>query len=164
MELNDIKTETPRQGKGGTDQMSEQNGIQTSRDDPVTKDSKANTAGTNLSTRDKGASFSEDDPVKIPGIAQLQRCVIFMETHRKIIVRIIKCLLLVGYFVYLGFAIAHHVGDEGSWRLIICTILGLCLIAWHFVKKTKYYNRWKELIESSDTWYSEGKKSLIVRW
>ena len=76
----------------------------------------------------------------------------------------LKALLFVGYFVYFGFAVAHHIGDEGSWRLIGCTLLAVCLMIWRLFKRSKLYNYWNSAMNAVGDSYSEGKRSTVVRW
>ncbi|XP_060073867.1 solute carrier family 28 member 3-like [Ylistrum balloti] len=48
----------------------------------------------------------------------------------------IYVILLVLYFVYFGFAMAHEkFGDEGSIRLLVCTILFVIGLCWNFCRK-----------------------------
>ncbi|XP_045173475.2 solute carrier family 28 member 3-like [Mercenaria mercenaria] len=75
-----------------------------------------------------------------------------------------KVLLFLGYFVYFGFALSYHIGDEGSWRLIGCTILGVWIISWSLLKKTQCYSCWSSIVENFFDKYSKGKSSLILRW
>lgn len=85
------------------------------------------------------------------------------KNHEKFMI-VFKVALLLGYFVYFGFAVSHHVGDEGSWRLIGFTIFGAWIIAWNLMKKTSCYSRLKLLIDSLFYQYKKGKRSLVIRW
>lgn len=88
----------------------------------------------------------------------------FFEKKRDTIVLVAKVFLLIGFFVYFGFAVAHYVGDEGSWRLIGFTIFGICLLAWRYLKRTKIYEFWKSFTSSVSEAYSTGKRSTVIRW
>ncbi|XP_033762017.1 solute carrier family 28 member 3-like isoform X2 [Pecten maximus] len=57
-------------------------------------------------------------------------------SHSDVIWGCIYLILFVLYFVYFGFAMAHEkFGDEGSIRLLVCTILFLVGLCWHFLSK-----------------------------
>ncbi|XP_076461138.1 putative transporter HI_0519 [Babylonia areolata] len=59
--------------------------------------------------------------------------------HRVWIVRVVLVLLLLAYLAYFVYAMTREVGDEGSLRLLVCTVLGLVLLAlylaWDFVSR-----------------------------
>ncbi|XP_060586075.1 solute carrier family 28 member 3-like [Ruditapes philippinarum] len=75
-----------------------------------------------------------------------------------------KVVLLLAYFVYFGFALSYHIGDEGSWRLIGCTICGILIIAWHVLKRTGFHSKLTAGLQALCTEYSKGNRSLILRW
>ena len=50
----------------------------------------------------------------------------------------IKIILLFGFLGYVGYAFSVRFGDEGSIRLLVCTVFGLSLIAWRTFKRSKY--------------------------
>ncbi|RUS81623.1 hypothetical protein EGW08_010636 [Elysia chlorotica] len=43
-------------------------------------------------------------------------------------------VFLIGYIVYFVFAMVHKFGDEGSYRLLICTALGVWIVVWPYIK------------------------------
>ncbi|WAR01097.1 S28A3-like protein [Mya arenaria] len=75
-----------------------------------------------------------------------------------------RVLLLIAYFVYFGFAVSYHVGDEGSWRLIVATVFGIWLIVWHFLKRTHFYVILVKFSENALHEFAKGKRSLVVNW
>ncbi|XP_060561577.1 solute carrier family 28 member 3-like [Ruditapes philippinarum] len=75
-----------------------------------------------------------------------------------------KVVLVLGYFVYFGFALAYHIGDEGSWRLVWCTALGVWIACWGLLKRTKCYTGWSLAVDKLFAEYSKGRRSSIFRW
>jgi hypothetical protein len=75
-----------------------------------------------------------------------------------------KVVLVLGYFVYFGFALAYHIGDEGSWRLVWCTALGVWIACWGLLKRTKCYTGWSLAVDKLFVEYSKGRRSSIFRW
>ncbi|XP_069110966.1 uncharacterized transporter HI_0519-like [Argopecten irradians] len=58
------------------------------------------------------------------------------KSHSDVIWTCIYVILIVLYFIYFGFAMAHEkFGDEGSIRLLVCTILFVIGLCWHFLSK-----------------------------
>ncbi|RUS69890.1 hypothetical protein EGW08_022348 [Elysia chlorotica] len=55
-------------------------------------------------------------------------------THKVIFWRCVGIVLLVAFLVYFGFAMAHEFGDEASIRLLVCTILGFCILLLHLMR------------------------------
>ncbi|KAL4224356.1 hypothetical protein ACF0H5_017810 [Mactra antiquata] len=88
----------------------------------------------------------------------------FLDKHRETCWVILKVLLLMGYFVYFGFAVSYHLGDEGSWRLVGFTILGAWLISWNLLKKTKCHQLYSRFVDGFISQYNTGRRSLIIRW
>ncbi|XP_052798136.1 solute carrier family 28 member 3-like [Mya arenaria] len=84
--------------------------------------------------------------------------------NNKAIKTVLKLILLLAYFVYFGFALAYHVGDEGSWRLIVCTIFGVLLILWRLFKRTRVYLIWESFLNKVSEEHSKGRRSLVLRW
>ncbi|XP_053375871.1 solute carrier family 28 member 3-like isoform X2 [Mercenaria mercenaria] len=93
-----------------------------------------------------------------------QKTRIYLEDNFDRIILLGKVLLFLGYFVYFGFALSYHIGDEGSWRLIGCTILGVWITFWSLLKKTRCYSGWSSFVDKVYDEYAKGKRSLIVRW
>ncbi|KAK3782739.1 hypothetical protein RRG08_037738 [Elysia crispata] len=44
-------------------------------------------------------------------------------------------VFLIGFVIYFIFAMIHKFGDEGSYRLLVCTILGIWIIIWPYIKR-----------------------------
>lgn len=88
----------------------------------------------------------------------------FFEKKHDTIILVVKVFVLIGFFVYFGFAVAHYVGDEGSWRLIGFTIFGICLLVWRYLKRTNIYKFWKSFTGSVSGAYSTGNRSTVIRW
>ncbi|XP_061179837.1 solute carrier family 28 member 3-like [Saccostrea echinata] len=60
---------------------------------------------------------------------------IVLSKHGKKISLAFKLLILLLYFVYFGYAIYYRFGDEGSIRLLVCTILGVLLLLIHIFQR-----------------------------
>ena len=61
----------------------------------------------------------------------------FQQNKGKFII-FIKIILLFGFLGYVGYAFSVRFGDEGSIRLLVCTVFGLSLIAWRTFKRSQY--------------------------
>ncbi|KAL4223564.1 hypothetical protein ACF0H5_017034 [Mactra antiquata] len=75
-----------------------------------------------------------------------------------------KLVLFIGYLVYLGFALTHRFGDEGSLRLVVCTAVGVWLWIWFRIKRTGFYTRLEILMKTANASFSKGKRRIIMRW
>ncbi|XP_046568403.1 solute carrier family 28 member 3-like isoform X1 [Haliotis rubra] len=65
------------------------------------------------------------------GVGTLQTAVTSAYTkHEKAVWMVIKILLMVGYIGYFGYAMYYRFGDEGSYRLMVVTVLGAFIILW----------------------------------
>ncbi|KAK7109406.1 hypothetical protein V1264_013453 [Littorina saxatilis] len=51
-----------------------------------------------------------------------------MTAHSQFISLAVKLLLLALYFIYFGYSMFYRFGDEGSVRLLVCTVIGLLII------------------------------------
>lgn len=114
--------------------------------------------------RDKRLDENSDDTETHVFMESWRKVCAFLGKKRNIIVAVVKALLLTGYFVYFGFTVAHHVGDEGSWRLIGFTIFGCFLLVWRYVKTTKIHRFLLSARGKLSKAYSTGKRRTIVRW
>lgn len=108
------------------------------------------------------------DPATEPSSENVLRkissnCMIFCDQHKKTIVILFKVLLFLGYLVYFGFALSYHIGDEGSWRLVGCTILGAWLISWNYLKMTSRYTKYCTFVDRIHDQYRKGNRSKITR-
>lgn len=90
----------------------------------------------------------------------------FYNFHKTVIWTIVGIVLLLLYFVYLGFALHYKFGDEGSWRLLGFTIFGVVLLV-----MIKLFNAYEKEIVSF--WAStrnarnskaSGRFSFFLRW
>ncbi|KAK3103459.1 hypothetical protein FSP39_019420 [Pinctada imbricata] len=78
----------------------------------------------------------------------------FYRTHKTKLFNTIKGIILVLYLVYVGYSFSVKFGDEGSIRLLVCTLFGLLLMTWRFIKRrhperilpNSCYNIWEEKI------------------
>ncbi|GFR93530.1 sodium/nucleoside cotransporter [Elysia marginata] len=82
--------------------------------------------------------------------------------HKVTIWRFIGIILLVAFLVYFGFAIDHEFGSEASYRLLICTILGLALLM--LVLLQSYLKPLTGRINKFITDPSYKKIRFIIRW
>lgn len=109
------------------------------------------------SARDNGTTnqtFDGEDDEPDNGfsrvVAQIQKEVHrFLETYSPTLWLLFYILLLVGYFTYFGFAMYHRFGDEGSWRLMIGTVLGSFLLALHLI--LQYRNSGQRRLDRDDS-------------
>ncbi|GFO09397.1 sodium/nucleoside cotransporter [Plakobranchus ocellatus] len=44
-------------------------------------------------------------------------------------------VFLIGFMIYLAFALRYEFGDEGSYRLVVCTVLAIIIFVWPYVKR-----------------------------
>ncbi|GFO44651.1 sodium/nucleoside cotransporter [Plakobranchus ocellatus] len=55
--------------------------------------------------------------------------------HKSTIWRVVGVLLLALYLVYFGFAMDYEFGNEASWRLLVCTVLGGLLLGLYLLRE-----------------------------
>lgn len=82
--------------------------------------------------------------------------------HKVIFWRIIGVILLVGFLVYVGFSIHHEFGSEASYRLVICTALGLVLLLIHLLRD--YFQPTVNKIDNFLSNPSYTKARFVIRW
>ncbi|PVD30119.1 hypothetical protein C0Q70_09381 [Pomacea canaliculata] len=85
----------------------------------------------------------------------------FYNTYKKLIVHVILAVLLFLYMAYFVCCMWYRFGDEGSIRLLVGTILGVLLIALHYVGD--YFdlsNALKGIVRVKD----KAKLRKIIRW
>lgn len=87
-----------------------------------------------------------------------------VKDRKDAIIKIIKLVLLLAYFVYFGFALAHKFGDEGSLRLVVCTVFGVLLALWFQFKKTRHHKNFIDLTHKLYRSYKIGNRSRVTRW
>ncbi|XP_067649192.1 uncharacterized transporter HI_0519-like isoform X2 [Haliotis asinina] len=64
-------------------------------------------------------------------VGTLQRAVTSAyNKHEEAVWMVIKFLLMLGYIGYFGYAMYYRFGDEGSYRIMVVTILGAFIILW----------------------------------
>lgn len=86
----------------------------------------------------------------------------FYMNHRSRLVLAIKLCILLLYFVFVGFAFRHRFGDEGSMRLLVCTIIGVILLIVHLLAapvKKRFCSSWPRRTSKSSQ-----KARKILRW
>ncbi|KAK3770003.1 hypothetical protein RRG08_043166 [Elysia crispata] len=92
----------------------------------------------------------EDDTGFSRCVAIVQKAVRqFVESYSATMWLFFYILLLIGYFTYFGFAMYHRFGDEGSWRLMVGTVLGSFLLALHLI--SQYRATRQERLDREDT-------------
>ncbi|XP_061179840.1 solute carrier family 28 member 3-like [Saccostrea echinata] len=55
---------------------------------------------------------------------------VVLNKYKSRVIRVLSYLLLLLYFVYLGYAMYYRFGDEGSIRLLVCSILGTIILVY----------------------------------
>ncbi|GFR94218.1 sodium/nucleoside cotransporter, partial [Elysia marginata] len=76
-------------------------------------------------------------------------------------------VFLIGFAVYFVFAMLHKFGDEGSYRLLVCTILGIWIVVWPYLKKFVITTVRKAYGSDSLTMAHSiifNKIRLVIRW
>ncbi|CAL1526427.1 unnamed protein product [Lymnaea stagnalis] len=53
--------------------------------------------------------------------------------HKNIIMSVVGAVFLLLYFAYFGYAMYYRFGDEGSIRLLVCTIIGVVMMVYNLV-------------------------------
>ena len=56
------------------------------------------------------------------------------EEHGAVIKTVIYLLFGVAYYCYFGYAMYYEFGDEGSVRLMICTVLATIFVAYNLIE------------------------------
>ncbi|XP_076439690.1 solute carrier family 28 member 3-like isoform X2 [Babylonia areolata] len=59
-----------------------------------------------------------------------------VQKHNRQVGVAVRCILLVLYFAYFGYCMYYRFGDEGSMRLLVCTVFGCLLILVHLLPAT----------------------------
>lgn len=155
MELQDVKTESQAYKTDGALDRSETNG----------HNKQSNDDGKIRNTTDKAAKQEQTNGKRqSPGKVIVNVVVNFLQRNKRGLVIGIKVFLLLAYFVYFGFSLAHQNDEEPSRRLIVCTVFGSMLILWSLFKRTIWYVRFQQCLESLPVKYSSGKRLLIIKW
>jgi len=116
------------------------------------------------STKEPSTNITEQPASTVEPPMEQTRIRRMLTKHHGKLVTLVKFTFLAAYFVYFGFAVSYHVGDERSWRLIGATILGVWLIIWNYYKSTKSYYRMSTSLSNALHSYSKGKPSIVVKW
>jgi hypothetical protein len=148
MELNEIKNENAPSEEVKHHQNNTVSGIQ------FTNKNSENGSDFKLKFSESKSKFSKTARAKIK----------YLKANSDKFILLGKVVLLLAYFVYFGFALSYHIGDEGSWRLIGCTICGILIIAWHVLKRIGFHSKLTTGFQALCTEYSKGNRSLILRW
>ncbi|XP_045171661.2 solute carrier family 28 member 3-like isoform X2 [Mercenaria mercenaria] len=88
----------------------------------------------------------------------------FMKENSDKFFIIAKGVLSLGYIAYFICALTYHFGDEGSLRLLGCTILAAWIFGWKVFSFTDFYPKWIGFIHTVYIEYCKGKRRLLVRW
>ncbi|XP_025093525.1 solute carrier family 28 member 3-like isoform X2 [Pomacea canaliculata] len=103
-----------------------------------------------------------DDGPCSRAVGRTQDAVIkFYSTHKRIIVNVFLAVLFLVYMTYFAYCMWYSFGDEGSIRLLVGTILGVFLIALHYLGD--YFNLSKAL-NGTVRVKNKAKLRKIIRW
>ncbi|XP_060085850.1 uncharacterized transporter YutK-like [Ylistrum balloti] len=83
--------------------------------------------------------------------------------HKKTVKRIIYSVLLLLYLAYAVYSLSFRFGDEGSWRLLICTILLLMYLGWRIITTLSVYQSFRKSLGPKNP-ENITKAKKIVRW
>ncbi|XP_060085849.1 uncharacterized transporter HI_0519-like [Ylistrum balloti] len=83
--------------------------------------------------------------------------------HKKILQQILFSLLLLVYLAYVVYSLLFRFGDEGSWRLLICTILLLMYLGWRIIKSLSVYRSFRKILGTKNPPNVVTVKK-IIRW
>lgn len=150
MELRDVKAELPSYKTDGTENSSGHNGLDSQKKD------------IDIERTQKHEQNGKIQPSK--GILNAHHISGCIKRNKRGFMIGFKAFLLLGYFVYFGFAVAHHKNDEPSWRLIVSTVFGVLLISWSCFKARPEYVCFQKYLDSLSQKYSSGKRRLVIRW
>ncbi|KAL5007130.1 hypothetical protein ScPMuIL_015936 [Solemya velum] len=59
----------------------------------------------------------------------------FYRRNKRSLLNALYIILVLVYLVYFGYSLHFRFGDEGSWRLAVCTVFAVSLILWNIIKK-----------------------------
>ncbi|XP_021350798.1 uncharacterized protein LOC110448730 [Mizuhopecten yessoensis] len=83
--------------------------------------------------------------------------------HQKILKTITYSILLLLFLAYVAYSLSFRFGDEGSLRLLVCTILLLMYLGWGIIKNVSLYRAFKKSLGSKNP-ENITKAKKIVRW
>lgn len=85
----------------------------------------------------------------------------FIQKHKSRIKAFVAVVCLLLYLGYVGYSLFYRFGDEGSWRLLIGTALGLLMIVWRIFTGS---NAYKKMSEGFNKLTVPEKVKLVVKW
>ncbi|XP_033762081.1 uncharacterized transporter HI_0519-like [Pecten maximus] len=83
--------------------------------------------------------------------------------YKKLIKQIVWSLLLLLYLAYVVYSLSFRFGDEGAWRLLICTILLVVYLGWGIIKTLSMYQSFKNSLGSKNP-ENITKVKKLIRW
>ncbi|XP_060085848.1 solute carrier family 28 member 3-like [Ylistrum balloti] len=83
--------------------------------------------------------------------------------HKTILKKIASAVLLLLYLAYVVYSLSFRFGDEGSWRLLICTILLLMYVGWRIITTLSVYQSFRKSLGPKNP-ENITKAKKIVRW
>lgn len=84
-----------------------------------------------------------------------------LSKHGSKIKLLFKLVLLLLYFAYFGYAMYYRFGDEGSIRLLVCTILGVLILLLYTFNRLSGF---KFKFSSEQRSLSKEKKIKKIKW
>ncbi|KAH9524811.1 hypothetical protein Btru_027928 [Bulinus truncatus] len=87
----------------------------------------------------------------------------FYKTHRQTIWAVFGIICLLAYIAYFAYAMYYRFGDEGSIRLLVCTIIGTLLIIYNKLI-SKHLSFVTESINKFYSTANNGKARRIIKW
>lgn len=100
------------------------------------------------------------------GVSIAQQSIVnFYVTNRRWIIAVVKIVVFLLYIAYFAYAMYKGFGDEGSIRLLVCTIIGLLIVVkklvWQHV--SIFFKRWRQQFHNVSTKKAQRIK-IIIRW
>jgi len=131
--------------------------------------SKSNTSGPVEGGEEEEYVFQQKDfdPDEYPSccraIYNIQQTLCkFYTEHKCVIWRVFAVICLIAYLVYFALAMNYEFGDEGSIRLLVCTIFGLLLLVLHLTKH--HFAKCTQGIDNFLELDMYKKQRRIIRW
>ncbi|XP_033761485.1 uncharacterized transporter HI_0519-like [Pecten maximus] len=87
----------------------------------------------------------------------------FVLKHKKRFKQIVYSVLLLLYIAYVVYSLSFRFGDEGAWRLLICTMLLVVYLGWVIIKTLSGYQSFKKSLGSKNP-ESITKAKKVIRW
>lgn len=86
----------------------------------------------------------------------------FFSENKRVIVIIIKVVLFLLYMAYFAYSMYYRFGDEGSYRLLVCTIIGVVLLVIHLT--SAHVSRLGTHLCSGVTESKGDKIKIVIKW